>query len=302
VQDFNQDIPGEWEIVACKKCGLGRLDPLPDAKDLVSFYDERFYTEKKKRFTGPVEWLRGILGRQRVKLIKDGLPSTPGRFLDFGSGAGHFGSALSELGWEVCNEDISNGRDGKLRMDGDRIQLDYPDGYFDGVSLWYVIEHMLNPTAGLQEINRVLRKNGVLILAQQDFLSIQARFFKENWLILDPPRHIYQFAPSNLVQLADREGFELLKVKRRCIEMGPFTILQSALNMILGNENYLFKFIKAGDLKDGDFDAQTKRKQRVLGMLSVLLSLVVGPLSLVAYYVLLAMGSGDIFTLSLRKR
>lgn len=295
VKDFNQDLPGSWEIFGCTNCRLGVLVPLPESEHISAFYDTSFYTSGKKRFSNIVEHIREILANNRYKSIKEFIPKS-GKILDFGSGAGHFGNVLKRNRWDVYNEDFAySGENSKLTMEDDKPVLDYPDEFFDAVSMWYVIEHMLNPRKTIKELYRVLKRDGVLITAQQNFVSKQAKAFKENWLILDPPRHIYQFSPKNLRELAYQEGLILLKEMHNSIEFGPFTLLQSFLNSVLGNRNYLFKLLKNRELKT----YKSKRELRIeknMGLLSLLIGAGLGPFALLAYYILLQSDSGDVFT------
>ena len=300
VRDFNQDIVGEWDLVSCRRCGLGVLMPFPTQNEVATFYDERFYTCDRKRFINIVEVIRKFLAYYRYNIVKAYLPPV-GTLLDFGSGPGHWGQALSNKGWEVCNADVAYNSDSKLRMEQDRPILDYPKSYFDVVTMWYVIEHMVNPQATLREIARVLKPGGILITAQQNFASVQAKMFGPRWLILDPPRHIFQFSPENLSKLANQEGYQLLGINHRSIELGPFTILQSVLNFIIGNENYLFRFLKNKQLSIGSTELGKVNKIRFFGILSAVIGVGLMPFALIAYLLLLFFGSGDIFTLFLQK-
>ncbi len=210
---------------------------------------------------------------------------------------------FEKSGWEVENEDISYEKvESRLIMNGHRPVLNYPDDYFDAVSLWYVIEHMVDPRSTLNEIKRVLRPGGVLILSQQNFDSIQANLFGPCWLILDPPRHVYQFSPSNLCMLAEQHGFWKIGIEHSCLEMGPFTILQSTLNKLLGNGNYLFKLLKNRKLRIKAIEPEERERIILLGVLSIVLSVVLAPLSMLTYHLLLRTGSGDVFTLALKNQ
>lgn len=301
VRDTNQDVPGRWWIVRCQGCGAGVLWPMPDAAQVASFYDAAFYTEQGERFAGPVEWLRSLLARLRGRKLNKLCPNR-GRLLDYGSGAGHFVRAQRRNGWDAMALDPYNpGSDqaDKVRFAPDgSVQLLYPDNHFQAVTLWYVIEHVPDPVGVLQELHRVLSPDGVLLLAQQDFGSVQARLFGPRWLILDPPRHLWQFDEDSLNRLALRAGFTPVAISRRSLELGPFTILQSLLNTLLGNRNYLFRFLKNPKL------AASRRgwRDRLGALVSVLLFPIAALLALPAYFVLLALGSGDVFTMYYRKR
>lgn len=297
VRDTNQDAPGEWMIIACKKCGMARLDPMPSPEEIEGFYIDTFYTEEGARFRSWVERLRGRLALRRGRTLGKLAPNK-GKLLDFGSGAGHFGQAQKSIGWDVYEVDPFSKREKqslRCKIEGDRIILDCEDSSFDAVTLWYVIEHLRDPRAAIRESYRILRPGGVLMLAQQNFASAQARLFKDKWLFLDPPRHLYHFTPENLRDLAEQEGLKQVAINHASIEMGPFTILQSALNMMVGNENYLFKFLKDKKL------AMRQKGARLPLAISLVLAAPLGALSLLAYWGLLLFNSGDVFELYLKK-
>ena len=306
VVDTNQGVPGKWDILQCQACGLGILDPMPSPEDISSYYQDNFYSKEEQcRFNPLVEALRLGFGSLRTWGLRS-LVRTPGRVLDYGSGAGHFVTAMKRLGWDVASVDIANqddiptlGRD-TVVMEGEKPHIDYPDNYFDVVSLWYVIEHVISPRETLKEVRRVLKPGGTLLLAQQDFASIQAKVFGPNWLILDPPRHLYQFDKVNLTRLCNEIGFSLKKVERASLEMGPFTILQSVLNRIMGNQNYLFRFLKNRKLRDASGILPWGVKETALAWGSIILALIFGPVVMLCYFLLLTFEQSDVFTLYYR--
>jgi SAM-dependent methyltransferase len=304
VTDKNQGVPGTWSIAACTACGLGRLDPMPDAPTVATFYRDVFYAEDGKRFRPWVENLRrGITGLRGLRLRRM-LPAGS-RLLDFGAGSGHFADSMRMHGWDaVAHDPFNNTADAATNAAADRpvdrTTLDYPDRHFDAVTLWYVIEHLLDPRDAIREFHRVLRPGGILVLSQQDFSSVQARLFKARWLFLDPPRHLFQFSPATLGRMAEQEGFRVRHVSSASLECGPFTILQSLLNSLVGNENYLFRFLKSRQL--GGQSGPAGAPHAVLGLAaSALLLPALLPLSVILYFVLLGARSGDVFTMYLER-
>ncbi len=301
VSDTNQDVPGAWDIMGCSNCGTGVLSPFPNNTEIVGFYRNVFYNEEGLRFRNWMEFIRGMFGRLRGFELNR-LKPEKGCLLDFGSGAGHFSSAQKKAGWEVASVDPYSTASldaNYCRVTEDRIELLYPSENFDAISLWYVIEHLRNPDQVIEEMVRVLKSDGILILAQQDFSSIQARIFGDKWLYLDPPRHIWQFTCESIINLAKKHDLQLVKKNRASIEMGPFSILQSTLNMIVGNQNDLFRFLKNRKLPN---------KQVVRGVMrfwptltSLILLPFLGPAAVIAYFALLCLRSGDVVTIYLRK-
>lgn len=93
-----------------------------------------------------------------------------------------------------------------------RIELtsrDYPPDYFDVCTLNQVLEHVPDPSALLREINRVLKKNGSLLVGVPNFVCFDSKLYKENWAQLDTPRHLYQFDFTTLRKLLELSGFKI---------------------------------------------------------------------------------------------
>lgn len=280
VRDTNQGVAGQWMIERCEGCGLGRLRPFPSLDDIESFYRGVFYTPQGQRFRPWAEairlWLSGFRGT-----ILNRLCAAKGKLLDFGGGPGHFAAAMRQQGWNAATHDPYGRSDA----------VDLAPGSYDAVTLWAVIEHVPDPARTIAEMCALLKPGGALVLMTQNFASVQARVFKSRWLYLDPPRHLYQFDPGTLTRLAEAQGLRVVRTSHASMVEGTFVILQSALNVLLGNRNGLFQFLKnRGVAKSG------------VPLAEIVLGTALLPFAVVAYFGLQAVRSGDVFTLYLLKR
>lgn len=85
------------------------------------------------------------------------------RALDIGCRDGYWSEKLKERGYEVSAVDIEPHYSGAITHNVEN-GLPYPDGTFDLVWCTEVIEHLYKPEFLLEEINRVLKPDGMAIL------------------------------------------------------------------------------------------------------------------------------------------
>ncbi len=143
------------------------------------------------------------------------LEMTPGgRLLDVGCGSGELLERLKGLGWQVEGVDFDESavraarkRDLKVQH-GTLESQGYSDGTFDAVVMSHVIEHVPDPLRLLEECYRILKLGGRLVLVTPNKDSWTHKTFKHNWRGLEPPRHLYVFAPQTLHASTQRVGFQ----------------------------------------------------------------------------------------------
>ena len=109
------------------------------------------------------------------------------RYLDIGCGDGSITSMIGSYLRKYCNENIEiNGIDVYDRRKYDfphlkfklynGIQIPYEDRSFDMITVFMVLHHIDDIYAFLNEILRVLRKGGILIIREHDVDSIQMKY------------------------------------------------------------------------------------------------------------------------------
>jgi len=230
--DYQYFSPLTFKVMRCNRCGLVCLNPRP--KEIIHYYPERKEVIEKDYFL--------FLNPDRIKKVKR--LKKRGRILDIGFGHGDFLFDMSKEGWEVYGNEISKtGYDfarEKLGLkniyNSDLLSLDFPENYFDVVTMWHTLEHMKKPQETLRRINRILKDDGVLIIECPDFSSLQSRFFKDKWFGLDLPRHLYQLSPKILKKLLESAG---PKTFRKDYIVNPrisFISLKRSLLRWLGNQ------------------------------------------------------------------
>ena len=246
LNDRTYGSKGLWSLSKCTNpdCGLFWLDPMPLEEDIWKAY-KTYYTHANTNsailpFLRPLE--KGYLNikygyySESIKVIQKimgvmlylfptekaevdfsvmYLNSNPGgKLLDVGCGNGWFLIKMRELEWSVSGVDFDSKavefcKSQNLNVGLGTLQSqNYPDDYFDIITINHVIEHVYDPFELLKECHRILKKNGTLIIETPNTNSwLHKYIYKENWFPLEPPRHIMIFNPQNLDRLVRKAGF-----------------------------------------------------------------------------------------------
>jgi 2-polyprenyl-3-methyl-5-hydroxy-6-metoxy-1,4-benzoquinol methylase len=166
------------------------------------------------------------------------------RLLEIGCGSGEQLAQLAGLGWKVMGVEtdpraavVAQGRGLEVRV-GELRSQDFPDDSFDAILMRHVVEHVAAPVALLQECQRVLRREGVIVVQTPNAASLGHWLFGANWRGLEPPRHLMIHTRGSLKCVAERAGFGGVRVKSS-VYGAPHTWQQSAALKKFGHANYV---------------------------------------------------------------
>ena len=143
--------------------------------------------------------------------------------LDIGCAYGPFLAAASEAGFapagiDPCEEAVRYVNE-ELKLSCWRGTFpsalpsaeNNPDSY-DVITLWYVIEHFKEPDKALQEINRLLKKGGVLAFSTPSFSGISGRKSLCTFVKASPSDHWTIWSPRSCKKILQLYGFRLRKI------------------------------------------------------------------------------------------
>ncbi len=147
----------------------------------------------------------------------DLLPSPPQKILELGAGAGELALRLRSLGYKVtCVENSPVYLKRLKKLDLATVAADLnetlplPAASFDGVLSLEVIEHLVEVNKFLQEIFRVLKPKGWLIISTPNIAWWGYRLFA---LLGAPPKkegyHLRFFTHHSLTKLLQKYGFRI---------------------------------------------------------------------------------------------
>jgi 2-polyprenyl-3-methyl-5-hydroxy-6-metoxy-1,4-benzoquinol methylase len=208
-------------LVRCSRCGLAFTNPRPTEEALEYVYSAENYVA---RTASAVYCLTGEASRggfsSSLNLLTT-MVRPPVQLLDVGCGTGHFLELASRIeGWEVTGVELSDyaAKEAAQRVGcpvhvGTLEAVAFPAETFDVVSLWYVLEHVAHPRDLLAEVNRVLRPNGVVLIAVPNLYYLRIKrsllgLVNKTQGALHLDEHLFHYTPKTLAMLLEAVGLE----------------------------------------------------------------------------------------------
>ena len=212
----------DFHICECLNCGLLYTMPRPDKEKIGAYYkSEAYYShqENKKGFIPKVyERVKSINLKNKYRLATSGMQ--PGKLLDIGCGVGDFLHTAEMHGWECIGVEPSE--DAKAiaqkRMKGKIITSEelegFPDGAFDVITMWHVLEHVDDLKWQVAQLQRLVKPFGRVVIAVPNYKSYDGQYYKEHWAAYDVPRHLNHFNRITLSKIFKTSGLELVMMDK----------------------------------------------------------------------------------------
>jgi len=241
--DLLLNRPGNYTLVRCLYCGLIYQNPQLTLEEMSDHYPDNYdpFREDIRTDTSLIRRIDASYGLQRRRRLFMKYASRQGRILDVGCATGLFLNAMSNHGWQVTGVELSPyaaayaQRVFKLKVIVGALEAArFPDTYFDAVTLWDTLEHVIDPKGTLSEIYRILQPGGMLALSLPNPISWEASIFGNGWVGWDRPRHLHLFTPAVLRRYLKEAGFINLKTKSLGGRLG-LTLM--SLEMLFNSRN-----------------------------------------------------------------
>lgn len=206
---------GDFNIVKCNNCGLVWVNPRPSDEYTKRLYQRPDYFKRDPGGIGYRDYfadekLHTITFEREFNIIakfKKG-----GYLLDVGCAAGFGLKVAREKGWKVNGVEISKvasnyakDRFGFDVSEGTLEEARYPSNHFDLIIAYSIIEHTPDPLVFLKEEKRILKDDGILVLATPDIGSwLGSRRFQYK-----PHEHLYYFDRDTIAKMLRKAGMEV---------------------------------------------------------------------------------------------
>ena len=253
-----------FKVVRCTSCGFHFTNPIPQESEIGKYYKSDEYISHSSNNSGIVNKaynvVRNITLKRKLKLITR--LSKGKELLDVGAGTGHFLNVCKNAGWNVQGlEPDQDARDFahnnfSLNLNPLTDLFELKDNSKDVITMWHVLEHVYHLKRDVAELVRILKPDGVLIIAVPNMSSNDAQNYKEMWAAYDVPRHLYHFQKEsifNLMSQFDLECKEVLPMKFDSYYVSMLSEKYKNGNIVSGVLNGLKSNLGA---KNGGFSSQ----------------------------------------------
>lgn len=238
-----------FDLYRCAHCTFLFTNPRPDFNQIGPYYQSDRYVSHagdKKDFSfmyKVYDWVRDYSIKQKISHIKTYKPS--GKLMDLGCGLGYFlhgvvnDGAFQALGVDVSQEAVEyvkNKFGHHVQNESDLDNLE-PES-FDVITQWHVLEHVHLLNERMEQLKKLLKKDGYLFIAVPNSNSWDAKHYKEFWDGYDVPRHLYHFNQKSFTELMQRHGFKVVETRSMPFD-APYISMRSEVHQ--GNK---FEFIR----------------------------------------------------------
>lgn len=208
----------EFELLLNEELGLLKTHPQPSAENLGRYYESDDYIShtdgKRSLFEKLYHAVKQKALRDKISLIQ-GFKPCKGNLLDIGAGTGDFLIEAKKRGWITTGIEPSD----KAKSIAKQKGVVFSEGLSaiqnhsqDVITMWHVLEHVPDVEAQIKELKRILKPDGVLIVAVPNFNSYDAKHYGAYWAAYDVPRHLWHFSKTAIKKLFAAEKMDLIKI------------------------------------------------------------------------------------------
>ena len=212
----------EFQIHECHHCGLLFTEPRPPKDKIGDYYkSEEYYShqENKSGFIPKLyEKVKTVNLKGKYKMATQGLKA--GKALDIGCGVGDFLHTMEQHNWECTGVEPSDDAKAiaRKRIKGhiyspEEIEQ-MPDASFDLITMWHVLEHVDDLKWQMEQLKRLIKPDGRIVIALPNYKSYDATYYKECWAAYDVPRHLNHFNKKTLTNIFISSNLQLLKTDK----------------------------------------------------------------------------------------
>jgi len=233
-----------YEIMLNEENEMLVTSPIP--ADLDKYYQSEDYQSHHNQKNTFLNFIYNTVKKRSFKrkesIFQNGTPNKS--VLDIGAGSGDFLLYCKENNYNVTGTEPSSDARQIALEKGIKLHEKIDDVLnqkFDVITMWHVLEHIPNLFECLEQLKKLLKENGKLIIAVPNFKSYDAEYYKEFWAAYDVPRHLWHFSQKSIRSLFESVNMEV--VKTHPLKYDSFYVSLLSEKHKTGKTNYFKAFM-----------------------------------------------------------
>lgn len=227
-------------LVRCSQCSLVYVNPVFDEAHYKVVYRSQDYQEIAQDLgIASHEYRVTRFGTERVDImqayltVEDGVQPV---YLDVGCSTGFVVEAARDRRWRAIGLDLNPsavefGRQRGLDLRNLALdEADLPAESFDAVSLFDVLEHLVNPVNILQIAIRLLKPSGILFLYVPNYDSASRFLMGEHAHFIWPTHHLNYYTPQTISGLMTRLSLRVELLATEGLDIADYLWYQKEVN------------------------------------------------------------------------
>ena len=201
-------------LVRCRRCGLVRVQPFPTAEQLLTQYRASYYRDPERGYVDYDADEAVFRAEFRRRLRALGAAGARGALFDVGCASGALLLEARAHGFAVSGlePDPEVAARTAARVDapvrgGSIEEALLESARYDVITLFDVLEHLVDPLAVLRKLRRALVPGGWIAVTVPDFGGAWARLTGPRWPFVTPWEHVLYFTRRTLTRALHEAGF-----------------------------------------------------------------------------------------------
>jgi 2-polyprenyl-3-methyl-5-hydroxy-6-metoxy-1,4-benzoquinol methylase len=213
-------IKNRFPYRKCPNCELVYPSPRPKLEYIYEQYvSGRFSNTFHELYLPTADYRMKTIFKERVlDLIKPKVGS--GRLLDIGCSSGHFLKVAKDNNFDTFgvepNPDMVQFANKELNLDnivnGTLEDAKFDDEYFDIITLWDVLEHVVDPYELLVGAHRVLKPGGWIFAYTENYESYNIRITGKYSEMVTPDVHLRHYSPKTFKREFEKAKYIIDKI------------------------------------------------------------------------------------------
>ncbi len=208
----------EFELIQCARCSFILTQPVPHPDQIFAYYNSPEYVSHEIKKTGLFHRIYAFARKRNIRYKYNIVTrfKSSGKILDVGCGTGELLKYFKDKGWNTSGiEPVEKARSFAIKeysldvFEEKQLHL-FDSQYFDVITLWHVLEHVYNLNERIEELKRILKPDGILVIAVPNIKSFDADYYGKYWAALDVPRHLVHFSRETISLLLENHSLKVV--------------------------------------------------------------------------------------------